>query len=793
MREKEKKTNPEILFIFPGFQDNALLSFTLDYNLGSGYILAYLKKKGIRAKQFIHRDPITLNELADKILDQAGQIVGFTCLDINYYFVKLISQLLKKRNPKLTIIAGGPTATFSDKLIMQDNSAIDICVRAEAEQSAYELVKRLRTSQDISDIQGITYRIKSKLMRSPDRPPIRGDNKDAGLDIFPSPYLENILVPDGCIGVLSSRGCVFKCVYCNFSAMSGWRISYHSVDRVVSELKMISNWLENKDIQARARTIRIMDDAFSLDVGRAKQVCRRIIEEKIHLPLGTMTRADRVDKELLHLMYRAGFKDIGFGLESTSPRVLRIIKKVRTNLNNEDNFLPEKRFVSKLKENVKIAKEIGLTPKVNIIMGLPGSSIKDDRETVRFVRQLELPDCSYNYLRIFQGTELSKTYKDHGLEIIRPLTRLPLQTQYTYDERKMPHIKNHDQSIIEINTGEELSRLLTGTYSNTCKGAYPDLLMRENYLDSKTLHWLRNYAEIAPAIGFLTSYAEDKVFYRLMKKIISAGLPISNIYLFSLLNNDGINPADLNPISGRYKVTFASEILSNKTKRFLNLGLFKFIPFGSYRNNHSASKGSNVTDKLIFNLSTPKDIESLIDLASFSDNLILKGDMAKSDCYFLDECRFSDEECPALSFRRAIINRDNSIIPCFNAKPIAKVGQEPKTIARNMNMLSSNLKNKRGCNSCLAKDSCPKCLFPYPLSDREYCRLIRNSHSKINMMFKFFSALRRLRFDYNEIEPRSNFNRMKVQIDNELLITIGRRKYLYNSHVDKLHRLERRA
>lgn len=59
---------PEILFLFPSFKEEDFLDFVLAYHLGTGYILAYLKSKGINAKQFIHREPVTLDELAEKLI-----------------------------------------------------------------------------------------------------------------------------------------------------------------------------------------------------------------------------------------------------------------------------------------------------------------------------------------------------------------------------------------------------------------------------------------------------------------------------------------------------------------------------------------------------------------------------------------------------------------------------------------------------------------------------------------------------------------------------------------------------
>ena len=84
---------PEILFLFPGFQDEIFSTFTLGYHLGVGYILAYLKKKGVYAKQFTLKGSVSLHELIGMILSQKSKIIGFTCYDHNYYIIKIRSNL----------------------------------------------------------------------------------------------------------------------------------------------------------------------------------------------------------------------------------------------------------------------------------------------------------------------------------------------------------------------------------------------------------------------------------------------------------------------------------------------------------------------------------------------------------------------------------------------------------------------------------------------------------------------------------------------------------------------------
>lgn len=790
--ERQKQAYPEILFLFPSFKEEDFSSFVLAYHLGAGYILAYLQKKGIYVTQFINKEPIGLDGLTDKILKQRPKIVGFTCYDANYYFVKLISQLLKKKNPKLTIMVGGPTATFSDELIMQDNSAIDICVRGEGEYTAYEIVNRLRKSLDVSDIAGITYRLKGRLIRAPDRPLMRGEKKGEELDIFPSPYLNGIFPPDENVGIITSRGCTFKCVYCNYSAMSRWTIRYHSVERIISELKELNKKLQSNNDKI---TCRFADDAFTLNIERAKQICRKIINEKIHLTFWADTRVDRIDEELLQLMYQAGFEEINFGLESAVPKVLNTIKKVNGCLGNRNNFASEKRFIAKMKKNVKLAKEIGLNPTVSVILGLPSATMKDDKQTLEFINQLKIEKYFHDYLNIFSGTELFNTHRKHGLRVQQSFTVLPYQTEYTYNVYKIPEIKNSMQSFVKSIQMDKMMEIFTGSYRNQQGENCSDLLFRNNStIDKKMIEWLRRSVIISPRIGFVGNYFDGRFVRQNIEKMVFAGVPAINFYLLTAFNKKNANPAHLDFETGTYKIALRPEILSNSKKSLSKLYFLRFIPFANYNHNRSAlldlKKEGSVN--IIFTVFTLDDIERLIRLVSNSKKIVLSGDMMKFDCYFLDECRWSDEDCPAMGFRRSIIGNDGSIIPCFNGKPIARVGDNHRDIIRDLRSMWDDVKRKRDCMDCSVRDSCSKCLFPYPMNNRDFCQIKRRKYldiEGINKLLRLFKAIRKIRALGGKLLQKSKIDRVVSVFNNEMsIIDIGRKKYLYHHNSEALYK-----
>ncbi len=150
------------------------------YHLGVVYIQAFLKKKGIESFQFVPEERMGLEECAERIVDMDPSVVGLTIYDYNYYLVQLISKILKRKRKDLPILAGGPSATFSDILILEDNQFIDICVRGEGEETVYELISDYSENgffKNLEKIKGITFRKNRNIIRNPERSLIMDSKK----------------------------------------------------------------------------------------------------------------------------------------------------------------------------------------------------------------------------------------------------------------------------------------------------------------------------------------------------------------------------------------------------------------------------------------------------------------------------------------------------------------------------------------------------------------------------------------------------------------------------------------
>jgi anaerobic magnesium-protoporphyrin IX monomethyl ester cyclase len=115
----------------------------------------------------------------------------------------------------------------------------------------------------------------------------------------------------------TSRGCVFSCNYCGSKNTVGRGFRKKSVARVLDELKY--------SVRHGFREFFIVDDIFTTDVPRVKEICEGIVREKIDIAWSCTNgiRVDTGDQEMFHLMRRAGCYKVAFGFESGDNRVLK--------------------------------------------------------------------------------------------------------------------------------------------------------------------------------------------------------------------------------------------------------------------------------------------------------------------------------------------------------------------------------------------------------------------------------------------------------------------------------------
>jgi anaerobic magnesium-protoporphyrin IX monomethyl ester cyclase len=379
--------------------------------IGVAYIAAVLEEKGFDVT-VIDCPLLNMNYegLKQEILRYKPDIVGITSVTVTFSSAAQAASAVKEVCPQVLVVLGGPHVTVLDEQTVRENPDVDIVVRGEGEVTMLELAERATKSkpQNLSDIKGITFREKGKIVRTDEREFIQN------LDKLPHPAYKYFplekyrLYGKLILPITTSRGCFANCSFCLAPRMAGRKFRARSPKNVVDELELFKN-LYKPD------AFTFHDETFTTDKERAIAICDEIKRRKIGLPWDCSTRVDRISGEVLVKMKEAGCQLVSFGAESGSQEILNAMKKGTTVEQNE--------------RAIKCVKEAGMTVTVSMIIGYPGETEETLKQTLNFIRRTQPDDVHLSLATPYPGIELNKVVKDLGWEMSEDWGQCDMQAQ----------------------------------------------------------------------------------------------------------------------------------------------------------------------------------------------------------------------------------------------------------------------------------------------------------------------------------------------------------------------------
>ena len=190
------------------------------------------------------------------------------------------------------------------------------------------------------------------------------------------------------------RGCPYKCAYCETRELWGTTCRAFSPQRVIDEINQMK---ENYG----TRGIYFVGDNFTINKKRASELCRLIVENKLDIKWTCETRADLISKELLVDMKSAGCQTIFFGLESGSPKIQQKLNK------NID--------LQEVKRTFELCRQVGIRTATSFMLGIPGETVDDMKETFKFAKSLNSDWCQFNIYIACPGSQLYDEVISQGL------------------------------------------------------------------------------------------------------------------------------------------------------------------------------------------------------------------------------------------------------------------------------------------------------------------------------------------------------------------------------------------
>ena len=308
--------------------------------------------------------------------------------------IKAIHQVL----PHLRVVYGGVYPSYAHRAVMEECEEIDVIVRGEGEETIVSLLRSWQQTEDLSSLDGVTWRKGEEIIVNRSRSPIKDlDHYRPGWELLDWKRY-SMFGFKGAAGLQFSRGCTLTCTYCGqWMFWKKWR--HRSPENVVEQLKLLKN-------QYGVKIVWFADENFAADRELAKQLLERIAAANLGLSLNlNMTAADVVrDADLIPLYKRAGVDYIVMGIETLKDEVV-------TNIRKNNPFQISKEAVRLLREN----HIISLT---NIIYGLEEEGWKTIFEKFKDLLELDSDILNAMYLTPHFWTAQGKSTDPY--QVIQP-------------------------------------------------------------------------------------------------------------------------------------------------------------------------------------------------------------------------------------------------------------------------------------------------------------------------------------------------------------------------------------
>lgn len=379
---------------------------------------------------------MSIDDLKREISEYKPDYVGISILTSEYkQLLEMSAEAVKSVDKDIVTIAGGVHATTMHEDVMTDPN-IDYCVIGEGEEVLRELMLYLGGRGELPS-RGLAYRDGEQTVYQ-ERALIDDLTKlpwpDYDLIDF-EPYTTSsqrsfnpLKAPEvPYVRMVNTRGCPFGCSFCQVDIISGRDVRARAPEDVVEEMLYLKK-------RYGIKSVIFDEDNLLMARSFAKRLFELMIEREVGLKwIATAFALFLINDEMLDLMKRSGCVGINVAIESGNKRVLKeIVHKPIRDL----DLVPE--IIAKIK-----AKDIFCY--ANFIIGFPGETWEEIRETVRFAE-----NCGADYVKIYAAVPLYNTELYHiarKMELIETDSKFP-KVDWRYAQIKSDEWTTKDISIL---------------------------------------------------------------------------------------------------------------------------------------------------------------------------------------------------------------------------------------------------------------------------------------------------------------------------------------------------------
>lgn len=355
--------------------------------LGLLYVSAWIEKNGF-PNQVLDSTFMRMAEWKETVLNSKPSVLAlYVNLMTKVSLIRLI-RWVKENRPETKIVLGGPDITYNIVSYLQ--TGCDFVIIGEGEQSMLELLRALQQKTSLLEVPGIAFLDQDgDLIRTETRSKIRD------LDLLPMPAREKIDLDKyldvwhkfhggSSISISTQRGCPYTCKWCS-TAVYGQSYRRRSPQHVLRELR----WLKEN---YQPDHFWFVDDVFTVSHKWLHEFARELAGANLTISFECITRADRLNEEVLDLLKQMGCFRVWIGAESGSQKIIdRMDRRVE---------------VTKVEAMIKAARKRDIQAGTFIMLGYPGETEDDIYDTVQYLKNANPDHFTITVAYPIKGTSL---------------------------------------------------------------------------------------------------------------------------------------------------------------------------------------------------------------------------------------------------------------------------------------------------------------------------------------------------------------------------------------------------
>lgn len=320
------------------------------------------------------------------IKEHNADIIGVSVMA--HQFIKDAIDISKEaKKAGVPVVWGGSLATPMFKVVIESDY-VDYVSLNEGEETWLEMAVAFDQGRDFENIAGLAYKKDGKIERTADRKFIEL-SKLPTIDwslVDVNNYFQKSYGYGKQLVTYLSKGCPGRCTYCYNPMFNRSTRRTRPLEQVVDEMCGLV-----RDYGAEG--FDFSDDTMFCNRDDVDTFCNEILkrQEKFcwsgYLSFGIVN-----DAEGYKLMYEAGCRSLIYGVETGSPKMLKVVHKA----NRLENVV----------DNINLCLEAGIVPICMFIIGFPEETQEDIKKTVYLAKQIKGAAVVFNYYTPLPGSEL---------------------------------------------------------------------------------------------------------------------------------------------------------------------------------------------------------------------------------------------------------------------------------------------------------------------------------------------------------------------------------------------------